>query len=104
MRPLLRGELLLDHLPASHRSMLLEHVNHVHGAIEAINEQDPYSKGCCWLGVDDRPQIGMEQLVQHIVKHDLAVASDECNLEDIVGFEWWFQVRRGRDLPFHHDT
>jgi hypothetical protein len=107
---MLDGEWLLSHLTTPHRSELLMHVREIHEAINMLNGADRFGKACCWLGADDTPAFGLEQLVRQIVSHDLARAAaapsiSACDLRDVVGSEWWLQLRRpSQDIPFHHDT
>jgi hypothetical protein len=98
------GERLLTSLTGAQRADLMQHVEETYAAIDTLNAADRYGKACCWMDMADQPAIGLEEVARSVVQHDMAHAGDECDLDGVVGFEWWLQRRTRQDIPFHHDT
>mgnify|MGYP001292462585 CR=1 FL=1 len=53
-----------------------------------------------WMDINQEPRFALEHIVKHIIKTDYPKVIDE----NIVGCEWWVQVRRPTDdIVFHFD-
>ena len=99
------GTWLLHNLTLPQRSNLVSLVRATYAAIDMLNARDRFGKACCWLSRDDEPKTALEQLVAHVGDHDIAHPGSACDYSDVVGYEWWLQIRPPRaGMPFHHDT
>lgn len=99
------GAWLLQHLTLPQRGDLIALTRATYAAIDMLNSKDEFGKACCWLARDAEPETVLEQLVHQIAMHDLSHPTRACDLTDVVGFEWWLQLRPpNAGMPFHHDT